>query len=644
MGEAKRRKAQGQYLTENGREPDPAEISPLVALFNAGRFAEMADCARALVARHPTWGLAWKALAASLQVDDEERLRVAQMAAQLLSDDVEAHYNLGSILQNLGRLDAAMASYGHALAINPQFFAAYNNLGAILKRLGRIDESAANYRRALALQPNLAEAHGNLGAALLELRQPTDAVASCRRAIALKPAFAEAHSSLGNALKYMGQLDAAAVSYRRALAIKPDYAEAHSNLLLLHNYLGDQPPAILLHEAQQYNQIVTSNACRRTAWRNEPDPARCLRVGLVSADLRAHPVGYFLESVLLALSAQAAGRLELFAYANQPRVDAVTERIKACCRGWRTAVGLADDALAQQISDDGIDILIDLSGHTALNRLPVFARKPAPVQASWLGYFATTGVAAIDYLIADPWTIPEQEEIFFTEKIWRLPETRLCFTAPGDNVAVSPLPALTNGHVSFGCFNNLTKMNDAVVALWSRVLVSVPGSRIVLKAAQLNDSASRQGIIDRFAVQGIGADRITLEGGEPRAAYLAAYQRIDIALDPFPFTGATTSAECLWMGVPVLTLAGPRFVSRQGVGLLMNAGLPEWIATDTNDYVAKAVAHASDLQGLVALRERLRQQVLMSPIFDAARFAGHLEAALRGMWAEWCERQSPGAG
>jgi predicted O-linked N-acetylglucosamine transferase (SPINDLY family) len=247
-------------------------------------------------------------------------------------------------------------------------------------------------------------------------------------------------------------------------------------------------------------------------------------------------------------------------------------------------------------------------------------------------------VAAIDYFIADPWTLPADQEAHFSEHIWRLPETRLCFTPPDTAVAAGPLPALANGFVTFGCFNNLSKMNDAVVALWAQVLNAVPGSRLFLKYKQLGEASTRQNTCDRFAVHGITPERLIFEAYVHRANYLASYQRVDIGLDPFPFPGGTTTVEALWMGVPVLTLAGERFLSRQGVGLLMNAGLPEWVAEDPNDYVARAVSHAGDLQSLARLRAGLRQQVLASPIFDAPRFAGHFEAALRGMWQLWCEQ------
>lgn len=354
--------------------------------------------------------------------------------------------------------------------------------------------------------------------------------------------------------------------------------------------------------------------------------------------LRTHPVGYFLEGVLAALASEASGRLEFFGYSNLAQVDEVTERIRVHCHGWNLVVGLSDENLSRRIHDDQIDILIDLSGHTAHNRLPLFAWKPAPILVSWLGYFATTGVATMDYLIADPWTLPASEEGNFTERIWRLPETRLCFTPPNITITVSPTPALINKDVTFGCFNNLAKMNDAVVALWARILAAVPNSRLFLKSPQLKETSVRRSVIERFAAHEVDANRLILEGPSPRADYLATYQRVDITLDPFPYTGGATTAESLWMGVPVLTLSGKSFLSRQGVGLLMNAGLPDWIATDPDDYVDRAVSQAGNLQSLSELRQGLRQQVLVSPIFDAPRFARHFEAALRGMWHQWCKQ------
>jgi predicted O-linked N-acetylglucosamine transferase (SPINDLY family) len=610
-----------------------------------GQFANAVASYRRAVELKPDYAEAYSNLGNVLK--DLGQLEAAaanyRHAIELKPDYAEAHSNLGNVLRDMGQFDRAVFSYRQALGLNPDYHEAYSNLGNALKDLGQLDDAVAHYQRALQTKPDYAEAHSNLGNALTDMRRFDDAVASYRRALELKPDYVEANSNLGNALQDLGQLEAAIASYRRALELKPDYAEAHSNLLFTLNYLPNQPAAPLLDEAKRYGELVARLARPFTAWRNVADPSRRLRVGLVSGDLRSHPVGYFVESVLSALTSQASQRIELFAYSSHFSSDAVTARIKSCCRAWHLTLGMSDESLAKRIHDDEIDILIDLSGHTAHNRLPVFAWKPAPVQVSWLGYFATTGVAAIDYLLADPVTLPESEERNFTEKIWRLPHTRLCFTPPDNKMEIGPLPALSNHAITFGCFSTLTKINDDVVALWARVLAAIPNSRLLLKAKQLDSTSARQNILARFAMHGIDATRLLMEGPCSRADYLAAYQRVDIMLDTFPFPGGTTTAEALWMGVPVLTLNGERFLARQGAGLLANAGLSEWVATSAENYVSRAQAHATDLQALASLRKGLRQQVLASPIFDATNFARQLEEALRGMWVNWCSGWRGGA-
>jgi predicted O-linked N-acetylglucosamine transferase (SPINDLY family) len=547
--------------------------------------------------------------------------------------------NLGLALEDLEQLAEAEASYRRALKIQPDYAEAQFNLGSLLEDLGQLDNAVARYRRALEIKPVFFEALVNLGHAYEGLGKYDNAVAHYRRALEIQPHSAEAHSNLGNALADLGQFDAAIASFRSASEIKPDCIDVHSSQLFIRNYLSAQSPLRLLDEARRFGEMAALHAHPHSDWRNVPEPNRCLRVGLVSGDLGNHPVGYFVESILMALASSTNGQLELFAYPSLLRIGKEAEQIKTHCHGWHSAVGLADEKLAQQIRNDGIDILIDLSGHTAHNRLLMFAWKPAPVQVSWLGYFATTGLGAMDYFLADPWTVPAGEETHFTEKIWRMPETYLCFTPPDIDTQVTLLPALNNHHITFGSFNNLAKMNDAVVDLWARVMHAVPESRLFLKTKQLVDINGRQSVVKRFAVHGIAAERLILEGAAPRAELLAAYHRVDIALDPFPYPGGTTSVEALWMGVPVLTLAGDRFLSHIGESILHNAGLPEWIAADADDYVARAVLHAGDLERLAALRSQLRQQVLASPLFDAPRFARHFETALRGMWTQWCNQQ-----
>ncbi|TAL21542.1 MAG: glycosyltransferase family 41 protein, partial [Nitrospirae bacterium] len=358
------------------------ERDQLVALFNAGRHAEMEAQARLACERYPTSGFAWKGLGAALQMQGKDALAALQRATELLPADADTHNNLGNALRDLGQLEVALASYTKALEMEPSFADAYYNLGNVLQDLGRLDGAVASYRRALEIKPDFAAAHSNLGVALKDCGLLDDAAASCRRALEIKPDFADAHNNLGNVLKDLGLLDDALASYRRALESDPGYTKALGNLLFIHNYLADQPAARLLAEARRFGELVARQARPYTAWRNTPEPDRCLRVGLVSGDFRNHPVGYFLESLLAALASNASAQLELIAYSNHARGDALTERLKASCHGWHSVAGLSDASLAQQIRDDGIDILIDLAGHTAYNRLPLFAWKPAPVQAS----------------------------------------------------------------------------------------------------------------------------------------------------------------------------------------------------------------------------------------------------------------------
>ncbi|EJL82730.1 putative O-linked N-acetylglucosamine transferase, SPINDLY family [Polaromonas sp. CF318] len=592
----------------------------------------------------PDFAEAEMALGAALEEQgrDEEAVRSYRRALEIQPGYAEAQDKLAYSLVRLDQFDEAAACFRRILVRDPHNVEALNSLGLLLNIKGQFHEAVSQYRLAVKLKPDFLAAHGNLGNVLMDLHQFSDAAASYHRVLELNPDSADAYNNLGSAFKDLGDLDKALASYRKAMTLKPDLLVAHSNLLMVQNYLSEQPPQELVEEARRFGETAARLAPPVEPLDNSPMPDRCLRIGIVSADLSAHPVGYFIESILAALVAEAAGRLELFAYANSSQSDEVTARIKSHLQGWHPAHDQSDESLAQRIRDDRIDILIDLSGHTGGNRLPVFERRPAPVQISWLGYFATTGVPSIDYLVADPWTLPSQLEQHFTEKILRLPETRLCFTPPTLDLNTGPLPALANGYVTFACFNALPKMGDAVVALWARILQAVPGSRLHLMASQLSEASTRQTTLERFMAHGIDATRLLIQGPMPRIKYLQTYQRVDIALDPFPYTGGTTTAEALWMGVPVLTLAGNTFLSRQGVGLLMNAGLSEWIASDADDYVKRAVAHAGDLQKLSALRSSLRPQVMASPLFDAPRFARHFEAALRGVWHRWCaQARSP---
>ncbi|MDX1485487.1 MAG: tetratricopeptide repeat protein, partial [Alphaproteobacteria bacterium] len=473
----------------------------------------------------------------------EEALASLQRAVALDPRSPEVRNNLGNVLLGLGRLGQAADMYRAALALRPDYVEAHNNLGNVLAKLGRPEDAVDNYLRALDLDPNHAHAHNNLGAALEVLKRYDEALASCRRALELNPDYGDARNNLGNVLRDLGRHDEAMASYREALALQPDNAEVQSNLIYLLRMMPDTTSAQLREEADRFGAMVTAGVRPFTAWKGRRDAAKRLRVGFVSGDFCNHVVGRYLAAFLGHVD---PSQMELAAYSAVIKEDDHTARLKRHFALWRPVVGLDDAALARLIHDDAIDILVDLSGHTGLNRLPMFAYKPAPVQATWLGLFATSGVPGMDYIIAAPGMVAEGEAEHFTEEVWPLAESWFCLSVPGTTPEPGPLPALANGAVTFGCFNNLTKLTDAVIALWARVLEAVPGARLFLKAGQLGAPAVRGETLARFAAHGIGEERLILEGRSPLAAYFAAYRRVDIALDPFPFHGATTTLDGLW--------------------------------------------------------------------------------------------------
>lgn len=679
MGRAKQKKQniksnrQGTGKPLQQQAPTAQQVHTLIALYNQQQYADAEVLALEITEGFPEYGFGWKVLGVlyKLHGRSEQSLVPMQRAAYLLPDEADVHNNLGVTFKDLGRLNEAEACLRLALKIKPDYAEAYNNLGNVLKNLGRTNEASACFRSALEIKPNNAEAHNNLGNILISLGQYKEAETCYRNALKFKPEFADAHYNLANTLKDTGRFKEAEACYlraleinpklanaynnlgntlrdlgcladaesciRRALKIRPDFTEAHSNLLLTMMYSEHRNYSHFLDEAKRYGQMVSRKANNRFSnWQCLPQPDR-LKVGLVSGDFRNHPVGYFLENILSLINPM---KIELIAYPTNTKQDELTSRIKHFFSGWKPLTGLNDETASRLIHDDGVHVLMDLSGHTDNNKLPMFAMKPAPVQLTWLGYLGTTGVTEMDYLLGDPQATPQENDVQFSETVWRLPDIWSCFTQPEVTPDINPLPALSTGCITFGCFNNLTKMNDRVVALWSRVLQAVPGSRLFLKTKQLDDQAVREETLKRFGVNGIEPERLLLEGFSPRAELLAAYNRVDIALDPYPYTGGTTNFEVLWMAVPIITRRGDSFISRGGQSIVFNAGLTDWIAEDDDDYVLKAIKHTEDLDRLAALRTQLRQQVLASPLFDAPRFAINLETALWGMWQNYLNRHS----
>lgn len=616
--------------------PISPQIEHLVTLLERGYLREAEACAQDMISNHPDSGYGWKILALAISGQGKDAVAEFRKAAQLLPNDHESQFNLGNALMAAGQPDAAIRYFQRALKLKPNDAQAHCGLGNANMMKSAFAAAEQCFRRALQAQPDSVLAHFNLGNAWQKLGRLQEAATAYRRAAELEPNFAQAQYNLGNALCDLGQPGQAVQCFRRAVTVNPEYLDAYSNLLHTSLLSGTESPAELLAAARRFGERAAAHVRPYTVWQNDRSPDRPLRIGLVSGDLRSHPVGFFIQGVLAALTSREAQGCDVYAYYNYVRTDAVSALIKACCRGWRSCAELSDEALAAKIHEDQIDILFDLAGHTAYSRLSAFARRPAPIQVAWLGYLGTTGVTAMDYLIADPWTLPESEEPYFVEKIWRLPETAVCLTPPQDRVPVAALPALRNDYVTFGSFNNLNKISDATVSLWVRVLDQTRNSRLLLKAKLLDDKSVCEGVSRRFAAHGLDPSRLILKKFAPgRAEHLADYGLVDIALDPFPHPGITSTVEALWMGVPVLTLAGERFHSRQGIGLLMNAGLPDWIAANEDEYVAKSAAFAADWDALAALRAGLRLKVVSSPLCDVQRFARHFEGALRAIWRRW---------
>lgn len=618
------------------------QLASLAEAFRRGDLPRMESVARLLTMRHPLLGAGWKGLGVALsgQGLQAAALEPLRQAAWLAPEDLAAIHAFAHALMDLGHAAEAEACYRLALERDAGFAEAYVGLADTLLRQGRRAEAETACRRATELKPGFAEAFNNLGNILMADTRFAEAEQVFRHALSLRPEAARVHNNLGMSLQEQGRPAEAAASFRRALALQPDYARAFSNLLLNLNYGAVESPQACLAVAREFGEMAERLAGPRySTWCYERSPRR-LKVGLVSGDLGHHPVGYFLEGLLSYLD---SSRVQLIAYPTSHKSDELTARIRPAFAAWKPLTGMSDAAAAAMIHEDGMHVLLDLAGHTASNRLPVFAAKPAPVQATWLGYFATTGVEAIDYLIADHAGVREEDRSLFTERIWYLARTRLCFTPPEAAPPVSRLPALRRGYLTFGCFQNLAKVGDPVLMAWGRIFAALPGARLRVQSPPLSHADARATFAERLRRHGIEAHRVDMHGAAPRDQYLDAHADIDAVLDTFPYPGGTTTCEALWMGVPTLTLEGDRLLPRQGVSLLSAAGLADWIARDESDYVARAVALTGDLPALASLRAGLREQVRASPLFDAAAFARDFEAALWGMWRRFEDGTAPGS-
>jgi protein O-GlcNAc transferase len=570
----------------------------------------------------------------------EEAALSCREAIMLNPEHADAHANLGVALKGMGRFDEAISAYRRAIALRPDMYAAHNNLGNVLLEKQDFTAAIRLFREVVAARPEMYEAHNNLGNALRADGQVADAVRVYRQAIAMRPTAYQAHCNLGNTLLDVGEFEEAIGEYREAMALDPSQASVGSNLLYALHLRPICDPAAIAEEHRRWSHRHSEPLGKFfRPHLNNPHPDRRLRIGYVSADFRGHSAAAFLLPLLAGLDRREA---EVFCYSATLRRDSRTAEHRAHADQWREICGWDDEQAAEQVRRDQIDILVDLSGHTAGSRLLIFARKPAPVQVSYLGYPDTTGLSAIDYRLTDAFADPPgATEQFHSEKLHRLPRTNWCWSAPADWPQDALPPAINQGHVTFGSFNTFAKVSELMLRAWGRILRQTPGSRLLLKASALRCPDVCRRVRETMEAAGVDQSRIDLRGPVAgQANHLALYGEMDIALDSFPYHGTTTTCDALWMGVPVITLAGQTHVSRVGVSLLSNVDLPELIANDPERYIAIAVSLAGDATRLKELRSTLRQRMAGSPLMDAEGFAREVEAAYRQMWRSWCESGS----
>jgi protein O-GlcNAc transferase len=616
--------------------PDSAEAQANsgVALREAGRFEEAIHAHRRAVQLRPDAAWIWNNLGVSFldAAKPNEAIDAYEKAIGLDPRFAAAHYNRAVALADR-KPGEAIASAQGALKIKPDYVDAYNLLAGIFRQLGRLDEAITHARQAIALQSNHAKAHSNLGAALHDKGAFDEAVSACRQAIAIDPKLGGAYSNLGKCLKELGQVDEAIECFRKAVELSPGNPEIRSGFVYTLHFQTGCTADELRREHRRWQEVhaepLKKNVRRHDAVKRDPD--RGLRIGYVSSDFRQHPVGRFLRPILANHNHE---HFHISCYSNSQNEDSVTEQLRSSSDSWRSIVGMSDDEAAELIREDRIDLLVDLNMHTAGNRLLVFARKPAPVQMTYLAYCSTTGLEAMDYRITDSLLDPpEENDSIYSERSVYLPGAYWCYTAAVEMQPSDEPPVVLSGTITFGCLNSFARVSNATLDAWGSIMAQAPASRLILHAPE---GSARRHVQERLSVRGIDASRVTFVGRMTLEEYFTQYQQIDIALDPFPYVGGTTTCDALWMGVPVVSLAGKLAVSRSGLTLLSAIGLRELVANSVEEYVGIAVRLAGDKNHLMELRRTLRPRMESSPLMDAMRFTRGLENVYREVWRRYC--------
>ncbi|MAE64859.1 MAG: hypothetical protein CMJ18_11375 [Phycisphaeraceae bacterium] len=604
-----------------------------VARLKQQRFDDAVRCCREAIRYQPGYakahfhlGCAQKALGHT-----SDALASFQTAVQHDDGDARAHPQLGLLRAAGGDLSGAEKSFQAAIGADRNMVESIRGLGDVYAKQRRLDAAEACYRRL----PESADVLNELGSALRGQGRLTEAITCYRRALADDAGFVAARQNLANAFMDAGDLDEAIDAFRETLRIRPGYADAHSAMLFCMNHRPSIDPQELLGAHRDWASRHANPGDAPVRLDNEPDPQRRLRVGYVSPDFREHVVARFFEPILTNHDPE---QVEAILYAQVEIEDEVSRKLKRLAGAWCPTGAMSDAELAARIRQDRVDVLVDLAGHTGGARLGAFAHRPAPVQVTYLGYPNTTGVDTIDYRLTDGVADPDDQDRWYVEKLVRLPLGFLCFAPPSTGEPPVMAPAFESaGHVTFGSFNRLSKINDEVVALWSRVLQSVEGSLLHVKSLSLNDPAIRQRMHERFERHGIARDRIVLlEYVHGRREHLATYGPIDIALDTLPYAGTTTTCEALWMGIPTVTQASEAHVGRVGMSVLHQVGLADLAAPSGDEFVRITTELAGDTDRLATLRRTLRDRMMASPLGDGVTVTRSIEDAYRTMWRTWC--------
>ena len=655
-------------------DPPQDQLNALANLYHSGQMTQVVSSCKELLQTHKRSLILYNILGSALQAIGrfEEAVKSYNQAIQIYPDYVDAHYNLGNVLKELGLLDEAVKSYNKAIQLKPDYVdahynlsvalkdlkqleksiqscvkaiqlkpdyaEAYNNLGATLQELGRLDEAVKRYNQAIKINPDYAEAYSNLGVVQRELGQLEEAINNYNKAIQLKPDYADAYSNLGNTLQDQGQLDEAVECYNQAIKLQPDLSMAYNNRNCALNYFSELTQTDIFQKHLEFEEQFGLKILKdkQTVRLNKSKNTR-LRVGYISADFNSHSVGYFFEPLL---KHHDHNIINTYCYYNNITEDSTTKRLIDVSEHWRSIIRMNDKDIVNLIRKDKIDILIDLSGHTKGNRLTVFPHNPAPIQVTWLGYPNTTGLSSIDYRFTDEIADPIGEaDKFHSEELVRLPKGFLCYQGNESVSTNKALPCLKRGYITFGSFNNLTKITPQVIKIWSRILQAVPNSHLLLKSKQLSDSSTKSRYLELFKEEGISEDRLELHSWMPeKDGHLRLYGHVDIGLDPFPYNGTTTTCEALWMGTPVITILGDRHVSRVGASILTHVGLEEFIATDIDEYINMAIKYANNMDSIKSIRAGLRHNMKNSDLCNADAFARDVEKVLDEMWNQYLQK------